>query len=237
MEDAGHARCACRDEGARPRYLLVGGSPEPSSAELVRALAASADRVVAVDRGAEVLIAAGVSPWAYVGDADSISGDAFEEATREAEVVRLHPVLKDATDLTLAFELAEEGGARSVIATCLTGGRLDHQLGVIGTLAAWARLRPELVEDTFRAWLLSPEGRASVTLDEAAVGATLSVLSLADPATVSEAGMRWDLDHHALALLDDLGVSNVVEAVGARVSCDGGRCLVVLDLPPKKAGS
>ena len=45
---------------------------------------------------------------------------------------------------------------------------------------------------------------------------------------MSESGMRWDLDHAVLDELDDLGVSNVVEHVGARVTVHGGTALVAL---------
>jgi len=34
--------------------------------------------------------------------------------------------------------------------------------------------------------------------------------------------MKWDLDHHEMGLLDDLGVSNVIESEDAAVECSSG---------------
>ena len=50
------------------RVLLVGGSPEPSSPELVARHADAADYSVAVDRGLDRLMAAGVAPDLFCGD-------------------------------------------------------------------------------------------------------------------------------------------------------------------------
>ena len=215
-------------------YLLVGGSPEPSSVALVEALARQVDHVIAVDKGAELLERAAIRPWAFVGDADSVAEGAFEWARREAEVVRLHPVLKDATDLTLAFELVDEAEGRFLeddrplcLVTCVTGGRLDHQLGVVGTLAAASHLAPILVEDGACGWILSHRHAPEVVFGLQDVGRTVSVLALSAESCVSEEGMRWDLDHRHLQILDDLGVSNVVEAPAARVTCDRGIVFVI----------
>ncbi len=214
-------------------YLLVGGSPEPSSPRLVHALASRAERVIAIDRGAEALEAAGVGPWAYVGDSDSASAEARKWAEDRASFELLRPSHKDQTDLALALDVvAERAGdphGRTCCVTCVTGGRLDHQLGVIGTLAAHAKLQPVIVEDGFCAWLLDPRARAQVSFFEDEVGKTLSVLALEGATVVSERGFTWNLEHHALAALSDLGVSNVVEEAGATVTCEEGRCLVVLN--------
>lgn len=59
------------------RALLVAGSPEPSSLALVTSLAAEADYVAAVDRGADVCHAAGIVPDAFCGDADTVSPEAM----------------------------------------------------------------------------------------------------------------------------------------------------------------
>ncbi len=214
-------------------YLLVGGSPEPSSAALVRKLAAQSERVIAIDRGAEILETAGVAPWAYVGDSDSVGAEARAWAEDRSSFELLRPSHKDQTDLALALDVVAERAVspRSSICrvTCVTGGRLDHQLGVIGTLVSHAELQPVIVEDAFSAWLLAPEARRGVSFGEEEVGKTLSVLALESDTVVSEHGFTWDLDHHALEALSDLGVSNVIERARATVSCERGRCLVVLN--------
>lgn len=228
----GHAEHGVKAAGGF-EFLLVGGSPQPSSCELVRSLAARAHRVIAIDRGAEVLEAAGVAPWAYVGDSDSVGDEARAWAEERSSFELLRPSHKDQTDLALALDVVEERVPTSIptacCVTCVTGGRLDHQLGVIGTLMAHAVLEPVIVEDTFCAWLLAPHARRTITFAAQDVGKTLSVLALESGTVVSERGFTWDLAHHALKALSDLGVSNVVEKPGATVACEAGYCLVVLN--------
>ena len=136
------------------------GSPEPSSVELVRALAAGADYVVAADRGAEVLFQAGVRPNVFCGDADSVS----------PEVAAWAPVEKYATDLALAIDCARHEAARQdarlhLTLTCATGGRPDHQLAVLGLLAMHADASPRVVEDGVEYRVLSPLGTRDWRID------------------------------------------------------------------------
>lgn len=117
------------------RALLVAGSPEPSSPELVARLAKEAGLVVAVDRGADACRAAGVVPGAFCGDADTVSPDTLawirglqgadapelsvvpaDDVRETPEVgqmgesfgIRLFPPAKYDTDLSLAFSCARE---------------------------------------------------------------------------------------------------------------------------------
>ena len=215
-----------------PTVLLVGGSPEPSAPSTVRRAAAGADVVVAIDRGYERVLAAGVACALFCGDGDSIGG-AGAEAVRSAEragsleVVRYNPH-KDDTDLGLALgEVARRWPAATVRATCLGGGHPDHLLGVVGRLAAYRPVgtRPpaapavEIVEDGCEGRVLHA-GEAWDMVN--AAGRRFSFIPLAPSAVVSEAGMRWELDHRRVPLLDDLGISNVIEADRARITCHEG---------------
>lgn len=196
--------------------------------ELVRRLAYEADYVIAVDRGAQVLRLAGVEPDVFCGDDDSASGEdaswAHQVATRDI----LYPSEKYATDLSLAIDCARHEAARrsaglAITVTCATGGRLDHQLAVLGLLAKNADANPRIVEDGLEYRILSPDGTRSWDVGSCAeVGATFSALALEEGALVSEKGMRWELDRHRFSLLDDLGVSNVILSPDATVTCDEG---------------
>lgn len=71
--------------------------------------------------------------------------------------------------------------------------------------------------------------RALAFVVDFSAGETLSLIPLADGTVVSERGLHWPLDHRRLDALDDLGVSNEVEAPDAvEVVCHRGTCLVVL---------
>lgn len=207
--------------------LLVGGSPEPSSAATILKVWERCDIVVAVDSGLDAVLDAGLACDLFVGDADSVSerGAAFVHSCEEGrggpvrEAVRFDPH-KDDTDLGLALRIINERWLFAFVAcTCLTGGRPDHALAVLGRLASCKTLDITLDEDGFHADIVrSP----SVTIMTDAVGQTFSFIPLSERAVVSEAGMRWNLDNREVSFLSDLGISNVIESESASFSCHEG---------------
>lgn len=217
------------------RVLLVAGSPAPSSSALVSRLSAESDLVLAVDRGADACRAAGVVPGAFCGDADTVSADGLawvrdQARRREGEdemPIRLFPPAKDDTDLSLVFSCARElaaerGEALEVTVTCASAGRMDHALAVFGVLTKNADLAPRLVEDEFECRILAPVGATTWELGEGALGHHFSFVALADDTCVSEMGLRWELDHFRVDALRDRGISNVVDAADACVTCHEG---------------
>ena len=207
--------------------LLVAGSPEPSSPELVAGLAGECDLVVAVDRGAETCRAAGLVPDAFCGDGDTCDSAVLGWVRERAGEQAIFPCEKDDTDLSLAFGLCErlaaERGAASwqPILTCASGGRPDHALGVMGRLAVQAAHAPMLVEDGVQALVLSPGGQALWGLGEQGRGREFSLVPLVE-SVVSERNMYWELDHERLRALDDRGISNRVTTGFAQVEVHEG---------------
>ncbi|WP_418844329.1 thiamine diphosphokinase [Parafannyhessea umbonata] len=215
------------------RALVVAGSPEPSSADLVRRLAAQADYVVAADAGANVLMDAGITPDVFCGDADSAADDAARWARAVAQRDIRFPSEKYATDLSLAIDCARHEAARrssrlELTLTCATGGRPDHALAVVGQLAHAADASPELVEDAFACRVLSPGGRPLWQLPADSEGRIFSAIAVAEGTVASERGLKWELDHKRLPLLGDEGVSNVVASSAATVECHAGRLAAFL---------
>lgn len=206
-----------------PCVLMVGGSPEPSSPALVARLAAAADAVVAVDRGLDALIAAGVDPDLFCGDCDTASHTATLHLERlvaagTCELERYDPY-KDFTDLALALRATHKRWSSArVTFTCFSGGRPDHFLAVVGTLAR-APFTVALEEDGFSGRIL----RAGEQWDIVdATGSGFSFVPLLPDTVVSERGMEWELDHRCCDALSDLGISNVVREGSARITCHEG---------------
>lgn len=173
---------------------MVGGSPAGVAPETLLRAAACAGKdgvaggagrrarvVVAVDRGLDALLAAGIAPDLFCGDADSVSvrgrelveraeaaagGSAAVRAAGSAasnvpddssapafEVERYNPH-KDFTDLSLALRaVRERWGDAELVLSGFSGGNPDHYLGVLGRLAGWLG-HIELVEDGFRGRIL-----------------------------------------------------------------------------------
>lgn len=215
------------------RVLVVCGSPEPSSPELVARLADASDYVIACDAGAVCCREAGVAPHAFVGDGDSTDPETLNWARAVAARSITFPPEKYATDLALAIDAARHEAARraarlELTFTCASGGRPDHALAVIGQLLKVKDAAPRMVEDAFELRILAPEGTPVWQLPQDAAGRTLSIVPLAQPTVVSERRLQWELDHRELPLLGDEGISNVVAGPDGEVECHAGALAVYL---------
>ncbi len=180
-----------------------------ASPELLCHLAGECDHVVAVDRGLDALLGAGLGCDVYVGDADTVSdaGRAMADAAEAFEVER-HDPYKDYTDLALALDaVRRRWPGAEVVATCATGGRPDMALSVLGLLAGYEDAPVWIAEDETTARILH-EGESWIIEDHE--GKTFSIIAIAPNTEVSEHGLEWELDHSPLGLLADTGISNVV---------------------------
>lgn len=180
-----------------------------ASPELLRRLAGECDHVIAVDRGLDALLGAGLSCDVYVGDADTVSdeGRALVDAA-EAFEVECHNPYKDYTDLALALDsVRRRWPGAEVVATCATGGRPDMALSVLGLLAGYVDAPVWIAEDKVVARIL--HAGESWTI-EGAEGKTFSIIAIAPNTEISEHGLEWELDHSPLGLLADTGISNAV---------------------------
>lgn len=182
-----------------------------ASEDLLRRLAGECDHVVAVDRGLDALLGAGLGCDVYVGDADTVSdaGRALVDATEAFEVER-HDPYKDYTDLALALDsVRRRWPGAEVVATCATGGRPDMALSVLGLLASYKEAPVWIVEDETTARILH---RGESWAIEGAEGKTFSIIAIVPNTKVSEHGLEWELDRAPLGLLADTGISNVVRS-------------------------
>lgn len=208
------------------KVLVVCGSPVVASAELLLQLAGECDHVVAVDRGLDALLGAGLSCDVYVGDTDTVSeaGRALVDAAKDFEVER-HSPYKDYTDLALALDaIRRRWPAAEVVATCATGGRPDMALSVLGLLAGYADAPVWIAEDEVTARILHQN--ETWTIEDAA-GSTFSIIAIAPNTEISEHGLEWELDHSPLGLLADTGVSNIVRGT-AKIQVHTGTAIAYL---------
>lgn len=191
------------------KVLVVCGSPVVASADLLRRLAGECDHVVAVDRGLDALLGAGLACDVYVGDADTVSdaGRALVDAAEAFEVERHNPY-KDYTDLALALDtIRRRWPGAELYATCATGGRPDMALSVLGLLASYKDAPVWIAEDEVTARILHAGESWTIEGHE---DSTFSIVAIAPNTEVSEHGLEWELDHAPLALLADTGISNIV---------------------------
>lgn len=190
---------------------MVCGSPVVASTDLLRRLAGECEHVVAVDRGLDALLGAGLGCDVYVGDADTVSdaGRALVDAAEAFEVER-HDPYKDYTDLALALDsVRRRWPGAEVITTCATGGRPDMALSVLGLLANYKDAPVWIAEDETTARILRAGEFWTI---ENATGKTFSIIAIAPNTEISEHGLEWELNHAPLGLLADTGISNVVRS-------------------------
>ena len=197
-----------------------------ASPELLHQLAGECDHVVAVDRGLDALLGAGLSCDVYVGDADTVSdaGRALVDAAEAFEVERHNPY-KDYTDLALALDsVRRRWPGVEVVATCATGGRPDMALSVLGLLAGYEDAPVWIAEDKVVARILHAGESWTIEGHE---GKTFSIIAIAPSTEVSEHGLEWELDHSPLGLLADTGISNVVRKT-AKIQVHTGTAIAYL---------
>ena len=208
------------------KVLVVCGSPVVASPELLHQLTGECDHIVAVDRGLDALLGAGLSCDVYVGDADTVSdeGRALVDAAADFEVERHNPY-KDYTDLALALgAIRRRWPGAEVVATCVTGGRPDMALSVLGLLAGYTDAPVWIAEDEVTARILHQN--EAWTIEDAA-GKTFSIIAIAPNTEISEHGLEWELDHATLGLLADTGISNVVRGT-AKIQVHTGTAIAYL---------
>jgi len=179
------------------------------------------DLVIAADRGLAVLCSAGITPHLTVGDFDSLG------EIPQVENLAVYPCEKDDTDMMLACKAGLERGFRDYRLYGGIGGRLDHTLANIQTLAylkahgAFARLvgeREECILLENETLILPP-----------AEGRLLSVFAYGGEATVTLKGLKYTLEHGALTDDFPLGVSNVRTSEDGSICAEKGRVLVVIE--------
>lgn len=197
-----------------------------ASAELLSRLAGECDHIVAVDRGLDALLGAGLSCDVYVGDADTVSdeGRALVDAAKDFEVERHNPY-KDYTDLALALDaIRRRWPGAEVVTACATGGRPDMALSVLGLLAGYTDAPVWIREDQVTARILHAGEFWTI---QGAEGKTFSIIAIAPNTEVSEHGLEWELDHAPLGLLADTGISNVVRGT-AKIQVHTGTAIAYL---------
>lgn len=192
---------------------LVGGGPlEPDDLALALSLAPVA---VALDRGADACLAAGITPRAVIGDLDSLS-----DSAREAFADRLHHV--DEQETTDFDKGLRHVNAPLVIGVGLMEGRLDHTLASLSTLMRHADRPCLLMGGRSLAFHCPP--RLSLDLS----GGTLVSLYPLAPGRIESSGLVWPTAGLLFEAGARLGTSNAAAGGEVELAPEGRGMLVIL---------
>ena len=202
---------------------------------LINALWATHDVRVAVDGGANHVLACGLVPDVVIGDMDSIQTSTLDELRANSVPIVCANPNKDVSDLDLALEWRRCRGVTAVSILGALGGRTDHFLAVCGSLERNADMYPRLESENEEVVIV--KGSVHLTDDTAKPArlsidrpnATFSVFGLNQDIIVSIAGAKWCLDAVRLPPLSSHGLSNQVADTCADIALWQGTAVVVIN--------
>lgn len=203
--------------------VVIGGLPPDRRLSTVFS---QPNLVIAADAGLHHAIDLGLRVTAVVGDMDSVDHALLAGAEiNGVEIVR-SPRDKDLTDTELALRHAADRGATRIVVVSGGGGRLDHQLGVVASLA-----HRDLARCSISAWWDTAQldvlhGPASLEI----TGRTGEVLGLhafgGDAHGVTTRGLRWNVANESFAAHSTRGVSNEFSEPRASIALGQGTLIV-----------
>jgi len=189
------------------------------------------DCCIACDKGYEYALRAQIVPDVVIGDFDSYEGDIYGDIAKvdtKINVMR-HPVEKDDTDTMLAIKQAVSMGCDHIIIVCALGGRLDHTIANIQSMA-YAASRGcvcELYSDKEYMKALSSPREHEIILEKKE-NTSLSLFSLSDKCTnLSIKGAKYETKGVTLTNDFPLGLGNSWVSDEVSVSFDQGTLLLV----------
>jgi thiamine pyrophosphokinase len=199
--------------------VLSGGD---NDRELLRRWAQSADRVIAAEAGADLLLDIEVVPHLIIGVMDSISPRGLSSAAKQLLVED-----QDTTDCDkLLAQVALEGHS-SVTLIGVEGDLPDHVLASLHS-AARSNLDVRLAYRRGIGWIVKPHRPRRITTKP---GRRLSLLGLEPCEGVHLLGCQWPLENARLGLQDSTSISNRTEADEVTVTIDKGAALLFIEYP------
>lgn len=185
--------------------------------------------LICADGGANHALRLGFMPDQLIGDLDSILPENLVQCEKAGCFIERYPREKDETDLELALLRAKEKalleGERDIWLYGGTGNRIDHFLGNLALMQAYARqgYRIYLADPWHKMWIL--QGYEEIQTSQ---GQELSLIALSEKAIVSTKGLYYPLEHGVLRQDIPRGVSNVCLGENVGIEVHEGWVLVVL---------
>lgn len=186
------------------------------------------DYVIAADKGLEYARLLNIEPNIVIGDFDSLQ-DKNSFNTVEKSKVLTFPIEKDDTDTMLAIKHAIEKGFKHIAIICALGGRLDHTMANIQSIAYAAKFECmcEIFSEKEYLRILSSNIEHSVQLPKID-NCSLSLFSLSEKCTgVSISGAKYNVENATLTYDFPLGVSNTWKDDVVNVSIEEGVLLII----------
>ena len=183
------------------------------------------DLLIAADGGYNWLLQSGLTPQFLLGDLDSLGR--LPALPPETCLLR-YPVEKDDTDTALALEEGWNRGYRSFALYGCGGGRPDHFLANLQTMARYARMGAQirLTDPSYDVFVLY---NGTMELPPRPRNTLVSVFCHGDQARgVTLEGLQYPLNDAPLTCDIPLGVSNHYVGEQPRISVREGTLIVIV---------
>lgn len=182
------------------------------------------DFVIACDAGYENAKKLGITPDLIIGDFDSYKGDP-ETDFGDIQVSKYN-VMKDDTDCMLAIKRAILLGHTHIILACSLGGRMDHTIANIQSMAYVVSRGLECEIITSQEYMkVITDSTITIPKEE---GYSLSLFSLSDTCTgLTISGSLYDVSNITLENSFPLGLGNTWVKNRITVSVKKGQLLII----------
>lgn len=177
------------------------------------------DIIIAADGGYDILKEKAIVPDVILGDFDSTGN------IPEGKKIIKHPTEKDDTDTFLAYKYGYDLGYRCFVIFGGIGGRIDHTIANIRTLA-------HLAENGARGFLIGKDVVITAITDSITFPNSCSgYISIFSNNQVSHGislkGLKYPADNLSLVASTTLGTSNEFLGERAQISVESGNLLVI----------
>lgn len=182
---------------------------------------------IAIDRGALILLEAGITPQFAVGDFDSITQ---EERLFIEQQIEINPYNseKNDTDLALGIDQAVQSGYKEIHVFGATGGRLDHFLGALQILE-----KPEYVENGIVIKLIDQSNevqflnRGLYHIEVNDLYPYISFIPVSYPTVITLKYFKYNLYKETLKQGSTLTISNEINSSHGEVELIKGNVLMI----------
>lgn len=192
------------------------------SKQLLLEWANTADRIIAADAGADLLLEVHALPHEVIGDMDSISFKA-----RSATPNQILMTDQETTDCDKLLQRAADEGHAALTLAGVEGDLPDHVLAILQS-AARSPLDIRLAYRRGLGWIIKPDRPRKLATKP---GRRLSLLGLECCEGVHLNGCTWPLDDANLGLQGATSISNRTEANEVTVTMNKGAALLFIEFP------
>lgn len=186
-------------------------------------------KVMAIDKGIEILSKLDIKPDYILGDFDSVDKDiynAYVSKYTDVELARFKSE-KDYTDTELGIRVALEKEADVITIFGATGTRLDHTLANIRILniAMENNVFAQIIDEHNRIYL----AKNSLTLyKDKMYGNYVSIIPYKDALNrITLKGFKYDIDNAIMLYDASVGISNEIISNEASITCENGIFIII----------